>query len=319
MQENDQSRRAGRPSLLSEQAPASDSGSILSKLDGGAGASRSGGASGGVGRMAGIAAAVALTGGAIGWGISSVDTPAPELPPVAAVAPPPQAPAAPSLPPSAAQVVTAPTVAPAGGSDVSAATILDEVPTKAEPGAKSLAAALEGPPSKHAPGAKDELVALLDKPPVAPAPAKAQDAPARAAQASLPAKHKTEPVKLAKSEKPATKSKTEKSTSNKDKTARDKLAKEKSAKDKARNVAAEKSKPAARKEKAPVDGDVALLAALLAHTKKAPAHAKPITEYQKCSTLDSVAAADKCRERLCARGAKAPAECKPPRVAKAAS
>ena len=318
MQENDQSRRAGRPSLLSEQAPTSDNDSILSKLDGGAGAIRPAKASGGVGRVAGIAAAVALTGGALGWVMSNADAPAPAPLPVAAVVPPPQAAVVPApapvapVPPSAAQVVPVATPVPGTGSDVSAATILDEVPSKHESGAKSLAASLEAPSPKPASAPKDELVALLDKP---QAPADKADKPApRVAETKHEtkdetkheAKRKAEPAKLAKADKP-----TRKEKAAKEKAARDKAAKEK------RLAAAQKSKPAVKKEKAALDSDAALLAALLAHTKKTPARTKT-SEYQKCSTLDSVAAADKCRERLCASGAKAPAECKPP-VAKASS
>ncbi len=87
-------------------------------------------------------------------------------------------------------------------------------------------------------------------------------------------------------------------------------------KDKPRAVAA-----APKKKPAPVDSDVALLAALVAHAKAKPESqvSKTGAKLKQCAALGSVAEADKCRERLCSGSAKNEAECKGQRVVKVAS
>jgi hypothetical protein len=83
-----------------------------------------------------------------------------------------------------------------------------------------------------------------------------------------------------------------------------------------------KKKPAVHpKPAAKTDTDVALLAALVAHSKAIePKHpAGAAAKLQQCKTLPSVAEAEQCRARLCAGSAKAVAECKTPSLAKASS
>ena len=69
------------------------------------------------------------------------------------------------------------------------------------------------------------------------------------------------------------------------------------------------------------DSDVALLAALVAHSKSAQPKrgTGPAAKLQQCKTLGSVAEAEQCRARLCAGTAKNEAECKAPSLAKASS
>ena len=69
------------------------------------------------------------------------------------------------------------------------------------------------------------------------------------------------------------------------------------------------------------DSDVALLAALVAHSK-ATQPKRPVgaaVKLQQCKTLASVAEAEQCRARLCAGSAKNESECKAPNLAKASS
>lgn len=287
MQGNDQSRRPGRPSLLPEQPPPDASHSILSKLDGRPNPTRAAPARPRPGRAAWFALALAVGGGAFAW-LTRAPGLAEQAPLPLAVAPPQHAaaPLAPALAASAAPVSSSP--APALDDNVSAAAILQDTPQLPAPAPTS-------PATGRAPasGAKDELMTLLDAPPAA-----------KAEKAAAP---RREVVKVARVEKTGRKEK-EKSAARESAPARDK----------ARAVAAKKA-PAA-KPAAPVDTDVALLAALLAHTKKAPASAgtKAARELKRCAALGS-GAADKCRERLCAGESKGAPECKAPRVAKAAS
>lgn len=68
------------------------------------------------------------------------------------------------------------------------------------------------------------------------------------------------------------------------------------------------------------DSDVALLAALVAHTKASqPKPNSPAAKLQQCKTLASVTEAEQCRARLCAASAKNESECKEPSLAKASS
>ncbi len=83
-----------------------------------------------------------------------------------------------------------------------------------------------------------------------------------------------------------------------------------------------KKKPVAHpKAVVPADSDVALLAALVAHSKATQAK-RPTgvaAKLQQCKTLASVAEAEQCRARLCAGSGKGESECKVPDLAKAAS
>ena len=75
------------------------------------------------------------------------------------------------------------------------------------------------------------------------------------------------------------------------------------------------------KASAGMDSDVTLLAALVAHSKALqPKKASAASEKLKqCKALGSVAEAEQCRARLCAGGAKNEAECKAPRMVRAAA
>ena len=190
-----------------------------------------------------------------------------------------------------AQAMAPPAVAP------QPASIPVSVPAPAPETHKSVAAILEDTPHLPEPAPrpaagkddKDELLTLLDNPAAPKAAAKPAAKPAR------------EPARLTQAEKPARK---------------DKVAPKDKEKEKARAVAARKP-PA--KAAPPVDTDVALLAALLAHNKKAPAPAsgKAARELKRCAALGSAAEVDQCRARVCGGEAKGAPECKPPRVAKA--
>jgi hypothetical protein len=279
LQESDQPRRAGRPSLLSEQPPPGDSHSILSKLDDrpAVHGRRRAPVRSRRGRAAGVVALLLVAGGSLFWMATGDDLEAQSTVTVAAPAP---------QPPSVTASVPVPVPASAPEAHASVAAILEDTPHL--PGPAPAAA-----PAKGNKEDKDELLTLLD------APARPKTA---AKQAGKPAR---EAVQVAQADKPARKDKT---PAKEGAAARDK--------DKARAVAAKK--PAA-KAAAPVDTDVALLAALLAHTKKAPAplSSKAARELKRCAALGSAAEVDKCRERLCTGDAKAAPECKPPRVAKA--
>jgi hypothetical protein len=84
-----------------------------------------------------------------------------------------------------------------------------------------------------------------------------------------------------------------------------------------------KKKPVATPKAATnADSDVALLAALVAHSKatQAPKRSSgPASKLQQCKTLATVAEAEQCRARLCATTAKNESECKAPKLAKASS
>lgn len=90
----------------------------------------------------------------------------------------------------------------------------------------------------------------------------------------------------------------------------------------ARKVTAKAADKKARAAEADDDSDVALLAALVAHSKNSQA-AKPATDanadaarkLRLCKGLDSVAEADACRARLCTGSAKNSPACKPSRAA----
>jgi len=151
-------------------------------------------------------------------------------------------------------------------------------------GAKDLNDALHATPAPAALPAKTELATLLDAP--APATVKAAPGTPRKNSAAKPAANK-----VARSEKP--------------------------------RVAAALAKPkpvqkAAPKKAAPVDTDVALLAALLAHTKT-PEAGSPEEIYKRCATNATAAEVQRCRVRVCQGSAKGAAECKSVRISKVSS
>lgn len=80
---------------------------------------------------------------------------------------------------------------------------------------------------------------------------------------------------------------------------------------------AKKKIPADRKARAP-DSDVALLAALVAHSKATqPKRTPAAIKLNECKTLGSVSHAEECRARLCDAAAKDEPECKGAHLAKA--
>lgn len=280
---------AGRPSLLSaNEAPKQEDRSILSQLDGRSAPARAAPAPARHDHhQRGVRAAVfaiAFAGiGTLGWlAFGSVNESADAS--LAAA----QAPA--RVPPMAApaQASGVATSAPAPALESipqapAAATIQDD-----------LTAALDAPNTAQpspAPGAKadqHDLVTLLDAPAAAPAPSLklAQAAPGKAAGTKKPAADK--PARTEKARAPAAKPK----------------------------VA---QKPASGKKTAPaVDSDVAILAALLAHTK-APEAGSPEEIYKRCATNATAAEVQRCRVRVCQGSAKGAAECKSVRISKASS
>ena len=165
-----------------------------------------------------------------------------------------------------------------------AAAQIQEEPAAPGAGAKDLNDALHATPTPVALPAKTELASLLDAP--APAAAKAAPTTPRKDSAAKPAANK-----VARSEKP--------------------------------RVAAAPAKPkpvqkAAPKKAAPVDTDVALLAALLAHTKT-PEAGSPEEIYKRCATNATAAEVQRCRVRVCQGSAKGAAECKSVRISKVSS
>lgn len=283
---------AGRPSLLSaDQAPKQEDRSILSQLDGRSAPARAAPApvrhdhhQRGV-RAAVFAIAIAGIGTLAWLAMGSVNESADAS--LAAA----HAPA--RVPPMAApaQAEVAATSAPAPALEAAppapaAATIQDD-----------LTAAFDvAGTSQPAPAVKAEqhdLASLLDAPAAAPAPALKL---ARAA-----------PGKTAGTKKPAT-----------DKPARAEKARVSTAKPKvAQKPSAQK--PAPSKKSAPaVDSDVAILAALLAHTKT-PEAGSPEEIYKRCATNATAAEVQRCRVRVCQGSAKGAAECKSVRISKVSS
>ncbi len=278
---------AGRPSLLSaDQTPKQEDRSILSQLDGRAAPVRAAPAPGRrEHHQRGVRAtvfAIALGGiGTLAWlALGSVNESADAS--LAAA----HAPA--RVPP--VQAVAAATSAPAPALETpaqapAAATIQDE-----------LTAAFDAPgtpqpsPSPAAKAGQHDLAALLDTPAAAPAPALklAQAAPEKDVVAKKPVADK--PARADKSRAPA----------------KPKVAQKPAA-----------QKPAAVKKPA-VDNDVAILAALLAHTK-APEAGSPEEIYKRCATNATAAEVQRCRVRVCQGSAKGAAECKSVRISKVSS
>jgi hypothetical protein len=194
------------------------------------------------------------------------------------------------LPSAAAPAValaSEPVLAEPEEEQVSTAAILEDAPVPATKEAPVLAGK----------NAQDELSKLLDPSPAptkAPAGESAKPAPAPVRAAAKP------PVKKVMVAKPRA-----------ERT------------DMAMNVQPVMSKKVATPAKKTVvqaDTDVALLAALVAHSKvKEPKRSTPAAQLQQCKTLGSVAEADQCRARLCAAAAKNESECKATSLAKASS
>lgn len=212
----------------------------------------------------------------------------------------------PATPAPAAELATEPVPVRGTADEVSTAAILDETPVIADKAA----------PESGKKEGDDELTKMLEHgmpaaqpagaavPPMAMADGKGAAAPARpvAARAAKPARPvaKKAPVK-----KPVAK-----------------------ATPGASNVAPRPRVAAPAKKKtevhpkaaAPVDSDVALLAALVAHSKATqPKGSTGLgAKLKQCKSLGSVAEANQCRARVCA-GARNEAECKLPNAAKTSS
>jgi hypothetical protein len=303
LSQNDVPGRTSRPSLLSEQAQApqaADSQSILSKLDGRASPSGLSPVPRKPGRMSGMAAAivaaVVLGGGVLAWALqdgseqagtslAAAATPVPAPVPMPAV--------------STGDAASTAAGAPVGEqaalpeSEVSAATILDEAPGGAV-AATAAALTLGAAAAVHTPDdGKSALAEVSDKPAAPAVQAGKPGADGGNVRSKPPARKKSEPARVARKDKAH-------------------------ASDRKTTLAATHRKKPAARAPAQVDTDVALLAALLAHSKAsgAPNAGKTAAEYRRCSTLDS-AGANKCRERLCEGSARARAECKALRADKA--
>lgn len=282
---------AGRPSLLSaDQAPKQEDRSILSQLDGRAAPVRAAPAPGRrEHQQRGVRAtvfAIALGGiGTLAWlALGSVNESADAS--LAAA----HAPARVPPLPAPAQVVAAATSAPVPALETptqapAAASIQDDLTAAFDvPGTPQPSPAPASMTDQH------DLATLLDTPAAAPAPALklAQAAPEKAAVAK-----KAVADKPARADKPRA-------------PAKPKLAQKPAAK-----------KPAASKKPA-VDNDVAILAALLAHTK-APEAGSPEEIYKRCATNATAAEVQRCRVRVCQGSAKGAAECKSVRISKVSS
>lgn len=306
---------SGRPSLLStEQQAEADRHRILGTLDDKLGAAPAGprGQRKYSWLAAGLVAVVAIGAGSAFWLNGEGEK---EIV-LASSAPLPAAPAA------AAPLVTEPVPVNPEADEVSTAAILQDVPAgpakpaaglQDKPAPDDLTSLLEGPSGEPSaaevaapiaaagvaaqPAAK--AVPLAPKAPARPAPDKSPaEKPAPVKAAARPA-----PVKIA--GKPAPKTAQKKENRPAQKTA----------------VAAAPAKKKAEAPAKPVDTDVTLLAALVAHSKATQSRkaVTPADKLRQCKTLGSVAAAEQCRARLCAAGAKNEAECKAPRLAKASA
>ena len=279
---DDRPTTSGRPSLLStEQQAEADRHRILSGLDAKPAGTTAGAAKARRGKFAWVAVGAAVL--ALGAGSMAWLTAEGEKEIVLAGTAPVPSEAAPAV-----ALAEPPMVGPKV-EEVSTATILDDTPMVAS----------EPPPAKPAKSGPDELTKLLDPQGAPVVVAKPAPAPVRIA-----AKPPVKKVVLAKAptkavEKP-----------------RVQMA------EMAMNVQPVlKKKPApAKKAVVQTDTDVALLAALVAHSKaKEPKRGTPGAKLQQCKTLGSVAEAEQCRARLCAGTAKKESECKAPSLAKASS
>lgn len=330
---DDRPPASGRPSLLSaEQQGEADRQRILSGLETKpslttAGAQKA--RSGAVKWVAAGAAVLALTAGAGAWLVSEGEK---EIV-LAGTAP------LPATPAPAAPLASEPV--PAGaqiGEEVSTAAILQDTPVMAEKAPAPAPGAAPSVPAPSAPKGKptDELKSLLEK--GLPAPAKRSappplvladaapyaGAPVKAAPVAVPkakavksAPAKPAPVKAA--PKPAAVPDENAQASNvQPKPVKKTVVAKADPKAKAKSAPAKK-KEAPSKASAKEDTDVALLAALVAHSKatQPKSASSAAAKLRQCKTLGSVADAEQCRTKLCAGSAKNEAECKPARVAKA--
>ena len=277
---------SGRPSLLSaDQVPAPEDRSVLSQLDGRPASARGLPSATPHARRRGTRAAVfgtalaAIAGAA--WFALGSGGDAPEAPLAAAhVAPPPiKAPAAIPAPAPAvpAQAVPAPAVVAA--------------PAPADAAAAPSSAAVIQDELPAAKADKHDLASLLNAPGaasvgVADARPKAQDD----AQRKHGAAKKTATEKLARNEK----------------------ARAPAAPARAKPA----QKPVQKRVQPAVDSDVALLAALLAHTKT-PDSGSPDDIFRRCATNATATEVQRCRVRVCQSSAQGAAGCKSVRVSKA--
>lgn len=278
---DDRPTTSGRPSLLStEQQAEADRHRILSGLDAKPAGTTAGAAKARRGKFTWVVVGAAVL--ALGAGSMVWLTSEGEKEIVLAGTAPLPSEAAPAV------ALAEPPMASPKVEEVSTATILDDTPMVAS----------ESPP-KPAKSGPDELTKLLDPQGAPVVVAKPAPAPVRVA-AKPPVK---KPVVLAKAPaKAAVKPRVEMA-------------------EMAMNVQpVVKKKPAAKKAVVQTDTDVALLAALVAHSKaKEPKRGTPGAKLQQCKTLGSVAEAEQCRARLCASTAKKESECKAPSLAKASS
>lgn len=299
MQRNDEcSPTSGRPSLLSsEQQAEADRHRLLDTLDGAPDPDRTGSPRG---RRkyswiaAGLVAFVAIVAGSAAWLTSEGEK---EII-LASTVP------LPATPPPAAPLALEPLPMNPEADHVSTAAVLEDVPAsdaapggiEAEEGGDELKSLLErnadtaAVPAEHTAAMAAPAYEAVPTAALAAA-AGPQAAPKKAVVTKVAA---SGPVRKPLARKTAKK------------TARKSLA------------AAAKKKPSA-KPKTQHESDVALLAALMAHSK-ATQPKKVSTAAQKlrqCKTLGSVAQSDQCRARLCASSAKNEAACKTARVTKA--
>lgn len=280
---------SGRPSLLSsEQQAEADRHRILSALDSKPGSNSAGAKKARKGTTAWLlagAAVLAIGAGSMAWLSNEGEK---EII-LAGTAPLPST-AAPAAA-LASEPVVAPAPAPAEAEEVSTAAILEDAPVVA---AKPTVAAKNQP--------DDELTKFLE--PKAPAPVRvaAKPAPKKPVVVAKAAPAKAAPAKTA-AVKPADKPRPQPTAM-------------------ASNVEPVIKKKPVVPAKAVVrqDSDVALLAALVAHSKASQSKkSTPASKLQQCKTLPSVAEAEQCRARLCESSAKNESECKGSKIAKASS
>lgn len=172
---------------------------------------------------------------------------------------------------------------------------LDQQPTSAAGNGEGLPDTLVPVPPVATKTEKQDLASLLDAPAPVQAAAAKPDKPALAsgnAPNKDKAKNKPAAERLARTDKPRTVTAP--------------------AKPKA------PQKPTPKKPAQPVDTDVALLAALLAHTKT-PAAGSAEDIFKRCATNATADEVRRCRVRVCQGSAKGAAECKSVRISKVSS
>lgn len=285
---------SGRPSLLSlDQQAEADRHRILSGLESKPASTTAGGEKsrkGMLGLVVAGAVVLALGAGAGLWLVSEGEK---EIV-MAGTAPLPATPA----PPVA--LATEPPVVRGTADDVSAAAILEDAPLVATP----------PQPTPDKKQADDELTRMFEQGTPAAKPAAPQETQ-QAAESVKPKPVATASARPAKPVRPVAKAAPKKPVVK--------------ARPEASNVAPRpRAVPAGAKKKAearavPVDNDVALLAALVAHSKATqPKSTGAAAKLRQCKSLDSVAEANQCRARVCA-GAKNEPECKSSSLNRASS